>query len=259
MSPDARIDVIADGLWRAWVDGGRAPTPTAAIPDLDMDGAYAIQEALLERLVAAGQRPIGWKVGMAGVIGRTVATRGPIYGRLTSEMAVPDGGTLAARRLHEPFAEGEIAFVLGERLCGPGVEAEQVLRASAGVRPAIEVFARRLQADAGSIADTVADNAGCAHVVLGDLTESLRLPLRLIGLVVSRSGQILATGAGGQVLGDPARSVAWLANALAERGQAIEPGEVVLTGAVAGAHAVAPGDTFTAEFDRLGAVQVHCA
>jgi 2-keto-4-pentenoate hydratase len=259
MAPGPSTDEIADALRYAQTSGERVPSPTAALPGLGLDGAYAIQEALLARLVAAGQRPIGWKVGMAGVVGRTAGTPGPIYGRLTSEMVVADGGTLSATALHEPFVEGEIAFVLGERLHGPGVEAEDVLAACAGVCPAIEVFARRLDADASAITDMVADNALCAHVVLGDVTEGHRLALRLVGLVLTRSGEIVATGAGAQVLGDPARSVAWLANALAQRGRAIEAGEVVITGAVAGAHAAAPGDSFTAEFDRLGAVQVRFA
>jgi 2-keto-4-pentenoate hydratase len=95
--------------------------------------------------------------------------------------------------------------------------------------------------------------------VLGDVVAADGLDLRLVGLVMSRSGEIVATGAGASVLGDPARSVAWLANALAERGQGLEAGEVVITGAVAGAHAAAPGDAFMVEFDRLGAVEVRCA
>jgi 2-keto-4-pentenoate hydratase len=259
MDAGASIEELAARLARAHVSGERVPSPTAARPGLDLDGAYAIQEALLGRLLATGQQPIGWKVGMAGVVGRNAATPGPIYGRLTSDMVVADGGTLPARTLHEPFAEGEIAFILRERLRGPGIEAEHVLAASGGVCPAIEVFARRLDADASAITDMVADNALCAHVVLGDVTDRDLPALRLVGLVLARSGEIVATGAGAQVLGDPARSVAWLANALAERGVGIEPGEIVITGAVAGAHAVSPGDTFTAEFDRLGAVQVHCA
>jgi 2-keto-4-pentenoate hydratase len=254
----APADGVADALWRAQADGGRVPSPSATLPDLDLAGAYAIQEALVARLVAAGQRPIGWKIGMAGAVGRSAQTPGPIYGRLLSSMVVAPGGTLCAEALHEPFAEGEIAFVLGEPLRGPGVAAEHVRAAATGVRPAIEVFARRLDADASAVADMVADNALCSHVVLGELVE-LPPDLRLVGLVMSRSGEIVATGAGAQVLGDPARSVAWLANALAERGQGLEAGEVVITGAVAGAHPAAPGDTFTVEFDRLGAVEVRCA
>jgi 2-keto-4-pentenoate hydratase len=255
----APADGVADALWRAQADGGRVPSPTATLPGLDLPGAYAIQEALVARLIAAGQRPIGWKVGMAGIVGRTAQSPGPIYGRLLSGMSVDPGGTVSAGALHEPFAEGEIAFVLRDPLQGPGVEAEDVRAATAGVRPAIEIFARRLDADASAVADMVADNALCSHVVLGAPVAADALDVRLIGMVMSRSGEIIATGAGATVLGDPARSVAWLANALAERGQHIEAGEVVITGAVAGAHAVAPGDTFTVEFDRIGAVEVRCA
>jgi 2-keto-4-pentenoate hydratase len=174
-------------------------------------------------------------------------------------MVVADGGTLSAAALHEPFAEGEIAFVLRDALHGPDVTAADVLAATAGVRPAIEVFARRLDADAEAITDMIADNALCSHVVLGETADVDGIDLRLVGLVMTRSGEIVATGAGAHVLGDPARSVAWLANALADRGQGLDAGEVVITGAVAGAHAAAPGDTFTVEFDRLGAVEVHCA
>jgi 2-oxopent-4-enoate/cis-2-oxohex-4-enoate hydratase len=254
----APADRVADALWRAQADGGRVPSPTATLPDLDLAGAYAIQEGLVARLVAAGQRPIGWKVGMAGIVGRTADSSGPIYGRLLSGMVVPAGGTLSADALHEPFAEGEIAFVLRDPLHGPGIDADDVLAATAGVCPAIEVFARRLDADATAVTDMVADNALCAHVVLGDLAATPR-DLCLVGLVMRRGGEIVATGAGAQVLGDPARSVAWLANTLAERGQGIEAGEVVISGAVAGAHAAAAGDTFTVEFDRLGTVEVRCA
>ncbi len=254
----APADGVADALWRAQADGGRVPAPSATLPGLDLDGAYAIQESLVARLVAAGQRPVGWKVGMAGIVGRTPATPGPIYGRLLSGMVVADGGALSAEALHEPFAEGEIAFVLGRALSGPGVEADDVLAATAALRPAIEVFARRLDADASAPPDMVADNALCAHVVLGEPVVAGGLDPRLVGLVFRRRGEIVATGAGAQVLGDPARAVAWLANALARRDQSLEAGDVVITGAVAGAHAVASGDTFTAEFDRLGSVEVRC-
>jgi 2-keto-4-pentenoate hydratase len=255
----APSDAVADALWRAYADGGRVPAPTATLPDLDLDGAYAIQEALVARLVAAGQRPIGWKVGMAGIVGRTPQSDGPIYGRLLAPMLVDDGGTLSAGALHEPFAEGEIAFVLGQALRGPGVDADAVRAATVEVRPAIEVFARRLDADASATADMVADNALCAHVVLGEPVAADAVDLRLVGLVFARSATIVATGAGAQVLGDPAASVAWLANALAARGQELAAGDVVISGAVAGAHPVAAGDTYTAEFDRLGTVEVRCA
>lgn len=253
----ADLAVVADALYAAQLDGGRAPAPTATLPALDLDDAYAIQRALVERRIAAGETAIGWKVGMASAVGRGPHTPGPIYGRLLSGMLVDDGGAIDPDPLHEAHVEGEIALVLDQPLRGPGVTAADVLAAAAGARPAIEVFASRLEPGAATLVDNVADNSSSAHLALGPtLTALSALDLRLIGLVLTRNGEIVGTGAGGQVLGHPAASVAWLANALAARGEQLRAGDVVLTGALAGAHPPAAGDAFTAELDRLGSVSV---
>ena len=137
MSPlaAAELDAVADALLAAQRDGGRAPAPTATLAGLDVEAGYAIQRALVERRLAAGESAIGWKIGMASAVGRTAASPGPIYGRLLSGMLVDDGGTLERARLHGPHAEGEIAIVLERPLRGPGVTAGDVLAAAAGVRP----------------------------------------------------------------------------------------------------------------------------
>lgn len=257
-TPHSGIAVIAAALFTAQLDGGRVAAPTATMPGLDLDGAYAIQRALVERRIAAGEHTIGWKVGMSSIIGRAPDTPGPIYGRLLSGMVVDSGGSLDTKRLHEPHVEGEVALVVQRPLRGPGVTAAAVLAAVGGVLPAIEVFARRIDASASGIADIVADNALSAHAVLGGPpTPRGAIDLRLIGLVLARDGEILATGAGAQVLGHPAESVAWLANALAGHHQQLEAGDIVLTGALAGAHLAHAGETFRADVDRLGSVSVH--
>jgi len=67
-----------------------------------------------------------------------------------------------------------------------------------------------------------------------------------------------ATAAGAAVLGHPAASVAWLVRALARRGEGLEAGMTVLSGACTAAFAVTAGDTVVARIDRLGAVEVPC-
>lgn len=56
---------------------------------------------------------------------------------------------------------------------------------------------------------------------------------------------------------DPLNAVAWLANTLGEHGIALEPGHLVMTGALHAAAPMAVGDVFRAEFDRLGPVTVR--
>jgi hypothetical protein len=80
------------------------------------------------------------------------------------------------------------------------------------------------------------------------------MDLRLIGVVVSRGGAVIDTGAGAAALGNPARCVAWLANKLGSLGAGLRAGDVVLPGAVHRMVPVQPGDVFRGEFCGLGAV-----
>ncbi|MMZ68907.1 2-hydroxyhexa-2,4-dienoate hydratase [compost metagenome] len=57
-------------------------------------------------------------------------------------------------------------------------------------------------------------------------------------------------------MGHPARAVAWMVNKLAERGQFVKAGEIVLSGALTEAFRIEKNDVFSVGFDGLGAVQV---
>jgi 2-keto-4-pentenoate hydratase len=110
------------------------------------------------------------------------------------------------------------------------------------------------------VVDFVADNAASALAVLGSaLVPVDGLDLRLVGMVQSLGGDVVATGAGARVLGHPAASVAWLANALAAAGRQLDAGTFVLSGSLAPAVPAEAGDAFTVEFDRLGTVSVAFA
>ena len=182
---------------------------------------------------------------------------GPISGHLFADMVVLTGSAVATSTLSKPHVEGEIAFVLGKPLKGPGITIVDVLSSTSSVAPALEVIDYRFTGDNGQAEDWIADNCLSALAVLGGRTASiLDLDLRLTGMVMTRNGVPIATGAGAAVSGHPAKSVAWLANHLATFGLTLSPGEVVLTGSVAGAHPALAGDVFTAEFDTLGSATI---
>jgi 2-keto-4-pentenoate hydratase len=245
---------VVERLLRAR-EGGLVAPASADLPDLDERAAYAIQREVAER---TGRPLVGWKVGMASALDRGPDTPGPIYGRLLADMQVPDGGTIARGELHAPEVEGEIGFVLGAPLRGPGVTVEAVLGATRGVVAAIEIFAGRLAPGDHGVADLIADNAFSARFVhLDALVPPDAVDLRLVGMVQSRRDEIVGTGAGARVLGHPAASVAWLANALAaNEALGLEPGQLVLSGSLAPPVAAQPGDAFTIELDRLGSLSV---
>lgn len=179
----------------------------------------------------------------------------PDYGHIFNRMMAPDGGPLSFSKLIQPRIEGEIAFILQRDLRGPGVTLASVLRATRGVMASIEVIDSRIKDWKIKIQDTVADNASSARVILGGrIAPPDNLDLRCIGMILEKNGEIIATGAGAAVMGNPAQSVAWLANKLSEFGISLNAGEIIMSGSLTAAIKVAPGDVIKATFDRLGTV-----
>jgi 2-keto-4-pentenoate hydratase len=108
------------------------------------------------------------------------------------------------------------------------------------------------------LADTVADLASNgAAAISSRIVPLAALDTRLIGMMFTRNGELIDTGAGAAALGDPLAVVAWLANTLGQHGIALEPGHLVMTGALHAAVPMAAGDVFRAEFDHLGPVTVR--
>jgi len=250
---------LADELWQA----DRTARPVAPLtdrhPDLELQDAYAIQTINIDRRVAEGQRVIGRKVGLTSrPMQEMLGVDEPDFGVLTDEMAVEDGDEIALSRLVQPRVEAELAFVMERDLAGPGVTTGGALAAIAGALPAVEIVDSRVADWKIKLVDTVADNASSGLLVLGGRMRKVEdLDLRLLGVVVSRHGQLLDTGAGAAALGNPARCVAWLANKLGSFGAGLRAGDVVLPGAVHRMVPVQPADVFRAEFAHLGAVTVR--
>jgi len=249
---------MADELWRA----EHARAPIAPLTDthvgLGIAEGYAIQAHNVARRVAEGATVRGRKLGLTSR--RTQQLLGvdePTFGVLTDDMLVDDGAELSLAELVAPRVEAELAFVLATDLVGPRVTTEDALGAIGGVLPALEVVDSRVAEWRSRIADTVADNAGAAKVVLGRSTPVGGLDLRLLGVLLSRNGSPIDSGAGAAALGHPAAALAWLANTLAGFGEGLHGGDVVMAGALTRMVPARPGDRFCAEFAHLGAVSVR--
>lgn len=257
----AGVDAPACG--RALYDALRNRAPiepfTDTEPGLTADDGYAIQQELVRLLLADGDGVVGYKLGLTSKpMQEMMGVDTPDYGPVLRSFLHPDGAELSLDRLIAPRAEAEIVFVLGEAIRGPGVTVWDVHRATAGVAAAIEVVDSRIRDWRIKLPDTIADLASCGGAAIsGRLVGLDGLDPRLLGMVLTRNGTLVDTGAGAAALGDPAAAVAWLANTLAPSGVTLEPGHVVMTGALHRAVPLERGDVFRADFDRLGPVTVR--
>jgi 2-oxo-hept-3-ene-1,7-dioate hydratase len=150
--------------------------------------------------------------------------------------------------------EVELAFILGDSLEGPDVQLHDVLEATEFIVPALEINDFRTQMPR-TIADTVADNAAFAAIVVGDKPIRPReADLRWIGATLSRNDVIEESGVSAAIMGHPAASVAWLVNKLHTLGEKLEKGQIVLAGSFARPVDISAGDVIHADYGPLGVI-----
>lgn len=253
----AEIERIADYLLQAEADRREVPALAETHAVLEMADAYRVQGVLIGRKESAGDRLVGWKLGLTSrAKQKAMGVFAPVYGALLASnlLSQPE---VPYRKLIHPRVEPEIALVLGEDLTGPGITPAQALAAVRWALPALEVIDSRYQSFKFTMPDVVADNASTALALVGTKpvpVEALDLPT--LGAVFLKNGQVEATAAGAAVLGDPAVALALLANELGQRGLSLKAGQVILSGALTAATPVEPGDLIEARFASLGSLSL---
>ena len=253
------LQALGDELYTALTSQQTIEPLSTRHPDLTIEDAYAIQQHLLARRIAQGERVIGKKIGVTSeAVMNMLGVFQPDFGWLTDGMVYNEGEAIPASSLIQPKAEGEIAFLLKKTLKGPGVTAADVIAATQGVMTCFEIVDSRIRDWKIKIQDTVADNASCGVFVLGDrLVDPRDVDLGTCGMVLEKNGEIVATGAGAAALGHPANAVAWLANTLGALGIALEAGEVILSGSLAAMVPVKAGDNLRVTIGGIGSCSVR--
>ena len=236
-------------------------------PDMDMDDAYEIQNAIYRAKLAAGGNVIGWKIGLTSkAMQYALGINIPDSGILFDDMLFENGATVPKDRFIQPRIEAEIAFVMKSALGGADISREDVIAATDYVAPSIEILDTRIQrADPATgkprtVLDTISDNAANAGIVLGPERHDLAAhDLRWVGAITSRNGDVEETGLGAGVLNDPTQSVVWLARRMAQYGQSIEAGQVILSGSFIRPVECPSGSEIHADFGPFGSVDISFA
>jgi len=220
--------------------------------------AYAVQQGVVSRLLEAGDRVVGYKLGLTSLAMQTLlGVDSPDLAPVLASHVNADGASVAASNFIAPRMEAEIAYVLSGDLSGPDVTAAEVLANTAGICAALEIVDSRVADWKIKLADTVSDLASCGAIVLSGRLVPVDFDVRLTGMVFTRDGEIVATGAGAAALGDPAAAIAWLVRTLHGFGASLKAGQIIMTGALHAAVPVTAGEVYRAEFDRLGPVTVR--
>ncbi|PSP73482.1 2-oxopent-4-enoate hydratase [Halobacteriales archaeon QS_3_64_16] len=243
--------------------------PPRARWDLAVADGYEIARRVIDRRLEHGEAGglAGYKIGFtSAAVREDLAVEEPAFGRLL-DRTVPSiavDPTIDTSEFIAPRIEPEITFVLDERPHDSLADGD-VLDAVSAIVPAIEIVDCRIRDWDFTPPEAIADNALAAALLVGEEGSPGGLDGEDRGsdfdpsqehVAVEIDEQQVAAGTGAAVLGHPMRALTWLADALAERGETFEAGDLVSTGSITRPVPIEAGQRLTARFDSLGSVDV---
>jgi 2-keto-4-pentenoate hydratase len=212
--------------------------PISATEELTLDTAYRVQRIVTEARLARGEQIVGWKLGYTSQAMRLqMGVAQPNFGPLTDAMLLPNDGTVDPT-LVQPRVEPEIGIMLARPLEG-GATLDDVLGATAHAFACLEVVDSVYVDYRFRLEDNTADGSSAAQVVIGP-TLPTHDSLDTVEVAFFHNGTHLDTVKGSAASGHPANGVIWLADQLHQVGGRLEAGQIVITGGLTPAVALAP-------------------
>ena len=194
------------------------------VSDLDLETGYAVQRVLREQ---AGPR-VGWKLGVTSRAKQAqVGVSDPVFGFLPGTGALDLGEPLRTGELIQPRAEPEIVFADGPRPRGRA----RHRRPTCWARPRASRWASRSSTPGSATtasrwptsSPTTPRPRGSSSAAR---CRAAGVDVRLVGVLLEKNGELVATASGAASLGHPAAAVAWLVRRLAASGEGLAAGEV---------------------------------
>jgi 2-keto-4-pentenoate hydratase len=257
------IEKLVDHIDRPGIDSDPAQDIVQIKPDITQAEALQVQLAAKRRRVAEGDRIVGHQASFTSSGIRTLfpdAPR-PMVGTILASI-VRDTGSTVELDCEEAFIESEMALILGHDLEGADLTAQEIMRAVDCFLPSIEVAPLRpgvLESKYSWPHMIAVQKAVGGFMIFGPKVSASRgIDPRLEACVVSIDGEARASGAGFEAMGNPLSVVAAMAAQLAEIGEKLHAGQVIMTGSLPPPQKIsARNRVATVEFATLGSVSVR--
>lgn len=216
-----------------------------------------LQLAKRRARIAAGDKPLGWKVGLgAPAMMEKLGLQAPIVGYLMQSALIASGGAVSLKGYTRPVAEAEIAVRMAATP-KPGASADEVRGAIREIMPAIEIADMDVLPTPDNLDIILAGDVFQRHVVIGDTTRAGGSVEGLTSKVTRRGALINTTTDPEALTGKAVDIVAHVAATLAAYGETLLPGDIIITGSITPPQMLEAADlTFGHELDPVGAVTI---
>jgi 2-keto-4-pentenoate hydratase len=217
-----------------------------------------LQLAKRRARIAAGEKPLGWKVGLgAPVTMEQLGLKAPVVGFLMQRALLLSGSTVSLDGWTKPTAEAEICVRMARDL-GAGATADTALAAVKEILPAIELADLDPAPTPDNLDAVLEDDIYQRHVVLCGNTRPGGSVAGLTSRVTRRGAEFACSTDPEALTGKLADIVAHVADTLAAYGEKLAGGDVILTGSITPPIFLEADETeFAHALDPIGEVSVN--
>ena len=210
--------------------------------------------------IAAGERPLGWKVGLGSPTSMQKAgIAAPIVGYLMQRGLVLSGSTVSLQGWTRPVAEPEICVRMMSDLRG-GATADAAAAAVKEIFPAIELADFEPVPTPDNLDVVLEGDVYQRHVILCGNTRFGAATSGLTSRLIRRGKEAAHTTDPEVLTGKLPNIVAHVANTLAAYGEKLSAGDVIITGSITPPIMIeADDDELTHALDPIGEVSVSFA
>jgi 2-keto-4-pentenoate hydratase len=182
--------------------------------------------------MAAGERPLGWKVGFgAPATMQRLGLAAPVVGYLMQRALILSGGTVSFKGYTKPVAEPETAVRMARGLPG-GATADDALAAIKDIFPAIELADFDPPPTPDNLDTVLTEDIYQRHVILCGNTRAGGSMAGLTSRVTRRGTEAERSTDLEALTGKLPAIVAHVANTLAAFGETLAAGDVIITGSI---------------------------
>jgi 2-keto-4-pentenoate hydratase len=210
--------------------------------------------------IAAGEKPLGWKVGLGSPTSlQKVGLKAPLVGFLMQRGLLLSGSTASLAGWVRPVAEPELCVRMMSDL-GGGATPDAAIAAIKEIFPAIELADMDPVSSPDNLDVVLETNIFQRHVILCGNTRFGGSTAGLISRVIRRGTEAARTTDLEALTGKLGDIVAHVANTLAAFGEKLGAGDVIITGSITPPIMLeADETTLSHAIDPIGEVSVNFA
>jgi len=208
--------------------------------------------------IAAGEKPLGWKVGFGAPASlQRLGLKAPLVGYLMEGAQVASGGAVSLKGWAKPVAEPEIAVRMARDLAANAAP-DAVLAAIDSIRPAIELADLDPMPEPGNLDAVLAGDIYQRHVLLAPQARGGGRIEGLTSRLIRRGAEASRTSDPEALTGKLLDIVAHVATTLAAYGETLSAGDIIITGSITPPVMLEADETALAHaIDPIGEVSVR--